>query len=882
MDKIFEPDNIAVIGATEKEDSVGLTLMKNLIDRPKGETYPVNPKRDEVLGRKSFESVEQIPDPVDLGVIATPASTVPKIVEECGESDISALTIISSGFSETGPKGAKLENKIEKIREKYNIRILGPNCVGFINPERSLNVSLIDEMPDTGNELFISQSGGLATSILDWAISANFGFRAFITTGNMIDIDTGDLIDYFGRDPDVRSILMYIEDIYNARKFISAARSFARTKPILAVKSGKYKERARDTVYSAKQLASSDEVYEAALKRAGITRVNSIEDLFTCSEVLAKHYRPKGSKLAIVTNAHGPGTMASDTLIKNGGQLASLSKETISDLEEILPLRAEVGNPVYITGYAEPEQYKKSVEACLKDEDVDGVLCIYAPVGTMSQEAVAKSIADLKQTTSKTILISLMGGDKVSKGVEILRQSGFSVQFSPEQSVRNYMYLYRFAKNREDLLETPEELPVDRTPPKYHIKTMIEGIAEKGRETLTEVESKKVLETYNVPCREIQVVKSSNQAVRQASKIGFPVLLKINSASTSFEKKIGEKANLQSKNAVREAYEELVDIAKENYPDTETEGLTVQKMVHGEETEIILGSKKDPLFGSVLFFGKGGKYSEYYNDIAVGLPPLNQSLARHLIEETKIYEKIKKFENSSELLRHLDEYLVMLSQLIIDFPEIDEININPLTKIDNNFLALDAEIKIDKDLALGNPEPNEHLVIEPYPRKYVEEWRLNDGRPVTLRPIRPEDEPLMFELWETFSEETIRYRFFGPMKEITHEDSVRFTNIDYRREIAIAGVLEEDEERKMIGVGRLIIDPDEDSGEVAIVVGDPWQELGLGEKLVDSIIRVAKDKGLETIWGDISADNQSAINLSKKLGFEIKQRGNKVKIILEL
>ncbi len=876
LDNIFKPENIAVVGASEEKDSIGRTIMENLMERPKGELYPVNPNRDEVLGLKSKSKVTEIPESVDLGVIATPAPTVPQVVEECGESGIGGLVIISAGFSETGKEGKKLEQEISEANKEYDMRIIGPNCLGIINPSQDLNASFTNQMPDSGEIAFLSQSGALASATLDWAISAQFGFSSFVSVGNMVDVDFSDLIDYFGRDPRTGSILMYIEAIKDAKEFVSAARGFARTQPIMAVKSGKHKKSAQAVASHTGSLAGADEVYDAVFKRCGVTRVDTIDDLFTCSETLAKQDLPEGSQIAIVTNAGGPGAMATDALIDLGGDLATLSDSTVSDLEEALPSTASLANPIDVTGGANANQYRKATEICLEDGNVDGVLCIYAPVGTLSPTSAADAIEGLKENVKKPLLACWMGGEKVGEGRKILRQGGLSVQSAPEQSIKAYMYLNRYARNLERLLETPEELPVDRTPPKYNLKAMIRRIARNDREILTETESKKILRTYGIPTPTTHIASTSREAVKYASKLGFPIVLKVYSEDITHKRKVGGVAlNINSKDEVKEKYEEIMERVKENRPSAEIEGVTVQKMIQDQRIELILGSKTDPTFGSTIVFGKGGSDVEYYQDIAVGLPPLNQSLARHLMEDTRVYRQMKDSdEYSHEQLRLIEEHLVRLSQLIIDFPEIRELDINPLASSGDEYLALDARVIIDKDKVTEGSEYRDHLVFESYPRKYIEEWQLDDGRPVTLRPIRPEDEPLEFELFETFSKETWRYRFFGPMKDVTHEDMVRFTNIDYRREMAIIGVLEEEGERKMIGVGRLIIDPDKNAGEYAVVVGDPWQGLGLGEKLTDAIIGVAEDKELDYIYGTIMKENTRMINLVEKMGFEIEEESD--------
>lgn len=869
LDKIFDPKNVALIGASEQEDSMGFRLMKNLSINPDRPLYPVNPESGSILGIETFPTVEEIPVSVDLGVICTPPSTIPSTVEECGQMDIPALVIISRGAQKEDPEGKKLGRILEEKKVKYGMRILGPNSLGVIRPSVNLNASVTNLTPDPGSITFISQSGAIAYATLDWGIAAQFGFSNFVSVGNMIDVDFGDLIDYFGSDVETHSILLYIESVKNAQKFMSAARGFARTKPIMAVRSGKFRETLQTVPPQISPITGEDEVYDAAFKRAGVTRVNSIDDLFTCSETLAKQNLPEGPNLAIVTNANGPGVMAADALIDQNGVLASLSQESIKTLKDELPEGADCSNPINVTVEANVEEYQTSLEICLQDPQVDGVLCVYAPQGRFSPKETARAIGGFLKNTQKPVLACWMGGEQVEEGREILRAHGFSVQPTPEQSVKSFIYLNRHARNLERLLETPEELPVDRTPPKYHLKAMFKRIVRQNRRILTEEESKKVLQTYGLSGPETHVATSPEEAQRIASQIGFPVVLKINSPDITHKKKAGGVVlNLISETEVKENFEQIMQKIEKRHSSAEVKGVTVQKMVSGVDVELILASKKDSTFGATLLFGRGGAGVNYIRDVAVGLPPLNQTLARMLMEATQVYGQLK---DSPEILRLLDEYLVRLSQLIIDFPEIRELDINPLAVVGKDVLPLDARITLDKELVLSEPEPNEHLAIAPYPRKYVEQWRLDDGRPVTLRPIRPEDEPLEFELFETFSRETWRYRFFGPIKEVSHEDMVRFTNIDYRREMAIIGVLTENGKDKMIGVGRLIIEPNGNKGEFAIVVGDPWQGLGLGEKLTDSIIGIAEDKGLNFIYGTILADNRPMINLCRKLGFKLER-----------
>ncbi|MFW5933022.1 MAG: bifunctional acetate--CoA ligase family protein/GNAT family N-acetyltransferase [Candidatus Hadarchaeota archaeon] len=873
LEYIFEPINIAVIGASEKAGSVGLALMNNLKDRRIGKTFPINPNRDEILNLKAYSAIGDVPENVDLGIVATPAPVVPEVVEQCGNAGVPALIVISAGFSETGKKGEKLERKVEKIRREYDMRILGPNCLGVINPSADLNASFTDQMPDEGNLAFLSQSGALASSTLDWAISAKIGFSSFVSVGNMLDVDFADLIDYFGRDRKTDSILTYIEAIQNPEEFMSAARSIARTKPIMTVKSGKHEAGAKAVASHTGSLAGSDEVYNAAFRRAGITRVDTIEDLFTCSETLAKQNLPDGPNLAIVTNAGGPGAKATDSLIDNEGKLASLSEETKEKLEDVLPKRASKKNPVDVTGDATPEQYRKSTQICLEDEGVDGVLCIYAPLGTLKPIETAESLIGLKENTDKPILPCWMGGSKIEEGSRILRDNGYSVQNAPEQSIKSYMYLYRYSRNLESLLETPEELSLNLNSSKEKIRDLFRDVIEEDREILTERESKQVLDLYQIPSPEIRIANSPEEASKMAEDMGFPVVLKIHSKDITHKRKFGGVLlNINSKKEAEDGYRQIIENVQEKKPEAQINGVSVQKMIKNSNMELILGSSRDQTFGSTLMFGRGGSDVELYKDTAFGLPPLNQTLARHMMEETKIYNFMKESEDFTDrTIRKLEKDLVKLSQIIIDFPEIEELDINPISIMGEDLLALDARIILDKDKVLSGGKDHNHLVIEPYPEKYVEDWELKSGEPVTLRPIRPEDEPMEFKLFQTFSGETWEHRFFGSMREVNHKDMVRYTNIDYRREMAIIGEIRENDEKKMIGVGRLVIDPDGESGEFAVVVGDPWQNKGLGEKLIRKMIEVGTNKDLNSIYGTVRRNNKGMIKLCKEIGFEVEE-----------
>jgi acetyltransferase len=876
LDKIFNPKSVAVIGASDEEGSVGYALMKNFTESGfAGHVFPVNLKKTEVLGLKAYQSVEQVPEPVDLAVIATPARTVPDVLEQCGKAGINGIIIISAGFKEIGPEGRALEEKITEIKKKYKMRIVGPNCLGVIRPMLHLNATFISKMPKPGNIAFISQSGALGSAILDWAMHENIGFSNFISLGSMIDVDFGDLIDYFGTDPKTKSILMYIEGITDARKFMSAARHFARTKPIIVVKAGKFSESAKAAASHTGSLTGEDMIYDKAFKRAGMVRVEEIADLFNCAAVLGMQPIPRGPNLAIITNAGGPGVMATDALIAQGGTLAKLSDKTMETLNSILPHFWSRGNPIDILGDAKADRYRAVVEACLNDDNVDGIVIIYTAQAVAEPVEVAKSLVELirnRTYQNKTILTSFMGFGAVEEANRVFVDNNIPTYSTPEQAIKTYQYMHQYKRNLELLYETPEELPTDVVPPKRPLLTVLRNVAAENREILTEAEAKTFLEYYNFPVVRTRTATTENDAALLASQLGYPVVLKILSPQITHKSDAGGVAlDLTNENEVREAFKEVMQRAKQYNPDADILGVTVQPMIKRQGYEVIIGAKADPLFGPVILFGMGGVGVELFKDFAIGIPPLNETLVRRMMEETKVYQLLKGFRNEPPAnIKLLEEILVRFSQMLVDFPQLKEVDINPLFINEKEAFAFDARIVIDPDKVFKKFEPHQHLVVTPYPTKYETLWRLRDGRTVILRPIKPEDESMWLEMFQNFSEESIRYRFFQILKDTPHETRVRYCNIDYDREIAIVAELTEEGRKRILGVARVSIEPDGKTGEIAFIVADPWQGLGLGTKLVDYVLEICADMKLETIYAIMLADNYRAMGLMKKMGFTVK------------
>jgi acetyltransferase len=876
LEKIFNPKTVAIIGASDVEGSVGYAIVKNFAQSGyAGKVYYVNIKKPEMLGVKAYQSVEQIPDKIDLAMIATPAKTVPGVMEECGKAQVKGAIIVSAGFKEIGPAGKALEDQLGAVAKKYNIRVIGPNCIGVLRPRVNLNATFLDKMPKSGNVAFLSQSGALGSAILDWAIHENIGFSNFVSVGSMIDVDFGDLIDYFGSDPKTKSILMYIEGITEARKFMSAARHFARTKPIIVVKSGKFSESAKAAASHTGSLSGSDDIYDAAFKRAGVVRVNEISDLFNAAEVLGTQPLPKGNNVAIITNAGGPGVMATDALIGYGGKLAKLNQKTIDSLNAVLPPFWSHGNPIDVLGDAKADRYKAAVDAALNDENVNGILVIFTQQAVSESVEIAKSIVELvrnKPYQNKTILTSFMGFGAVQEANKILNANNIPTYSTPEQACKTYMYMYNYQRNIDLIYETPEELPVDSSPPKRPIMAILRNAAFEDREVLTEDEAKKILKYYNFPIVRTAAANTVDEAVALSTEMGFPVVLKILSPQIIHKSDAGGVIlNVNSPKEVREAFELLIQRATTYNPSAQIIGVTVQPMVEKKGHEIIIGGKTDPVFGPCILFGMGGVGVELFKDYSIALPPLNTTLTHRMMEETKVYRLLKGYRGSSPVdLKRLDETIMLFSQLLTDFPQVKEIDINPMLISEKEVTILDARIVVDKDKVCRRFEPHEHMVISPYPKKYEILWLLKNGQEVLLRPIKPEDEPMWIEWFQSLSEETIRYRFFQMLKDTPHEVRVRYCNIDYDREVAIVAEMVENGKRKILGVSRLSVEPDGKHGEMAFIVSDYYQGLGLGTKIVDYTLDIAKEKGVESVYAIMLQDNYRALSLTKKMGFNIE------------
>ncbi len=875
LDNIFRPKRIALIGVSGNPNSVGGITLKNIVSGGfQGVIYPVNPKHEAVMGIPCFPDVKNLPKTPDLAVIMTEAATVPDIIKQCGEAGINGIIIMSAGFKESGEKGKLLEDKVKEQAAQFpEMRVIGPNCLGIIVPRLNLNISFANGMPRKGHVAFISQSGALCTTVLDWASQAKIGFSSFVSIGNAMDVTFGDLIDYLGQDTNTKSIILYIESLVNARSFMSAARAFARKKPIIAYKAGRFPESAAAAASHTGALVSEDDIYDAVFRRAGMARVFNIGNIFDFTDLIGRKRIPRGQRLAIVTNAGGPGVMATDALIAKGGKLVSLSEKTMQQLNELLPPYWSHNNPVDVLGDATPTRYTKAIEIVLEDDHVDAILIILTPQAMTDPTGTARSVAELSSKTSKLIMAAWLGGASMKEGIDILTDAEIAVYNTPEQAIKAFMTLSKYSKNLDLLYETPKEVPVSFSYDRKKIKEKyVTEIFPKAK-ILSEDDSKLLINDYGIETTHPQLSRNEDDAAKIASEKGYPVVLKIQSPDIIHKLDVGGVAlNIENEEVLRAVYHTMLKTVKKKAPEAKIDGITVQKMIHTEEgVEMILGIKKDPIFGTVMLVGMGGTKAELFKDRRLEFPPLNERLATHMLRSLKVYPLLEGYRGSKpKNIDKLIEVLIRLSYLAADYPEIQELDINPLIVTADDVIALDARIVVDQEILGKNIPEYAHLALRPYPERLIRKDVLRDGTPVVLRPIKPEDEPLWLEMLGSCSKESIYSRFRYDFHFNSHEVATQFCYIDYDREIGIVAEIDYEGRKRLIGVGRLISDSDLETAEYAVLVTDDWQNKELGHKLTAYCEEIARAAGIKTLYAETTRDNKGMISVFRKLGFAIE------------
>jgi acetyltransferase len=868
---MFNPTSVAVVGASDREGSVGGHVLKNLLDYGyEGPVYPVNPKRKEVFGLKCFASLQDVRDQCDLVVMAIPIDQVVEALKECPKVHCAGAVILSAGGKETGLKGKDIELEIQQQACRSRVRIIGPNCLGILSSKARLNATFSRQTPLTGKLALLSQSGAICSTIVDMAVRRHIGFRTIVSLGSLLDVDFGDMIDYLGTKGDVTSIIMYVESLTNFRKFMSAARAVSKVKPIVVLKAGRTSAGARAANSHTGALAGEDAIYEAAFKRTGIVRVKTFEELFDCAELLARQPRPPSPNLGIVTNAGGMGVIAVDALSDYGIEPVPLGRETVDALNEFLPKHWSHGNPVDILGDATAERYTRTAEILTHAPEIKGLLFIHVPQALSSPGQVARALVNMFASKRYPVFTSWLGGMETEEARNIFHAADIPTFDTTERAVRAFMDLYRYGRNLEAIQQVPGRLPKSLGIQKKAAEEVLVSVTDQQDTMLTEHEAKKVLAAYGIPVNRTELAGSPEEAVQKAEKIGYPVALKIHSRNIVHKTEArGVQLNLRDEAEILKAYEAVMSGARQFDPHAGIEGVTLQPMIPRVDVELILGAKKDKGFGPVILFGTGGVLTEVFRDRAIGFPPLNRTLARMMICETRAYELLQGFRNMAGAdIPALEEIMIRLAQLLVDFPEVEELDINPLAVINGGFLALDARMAIDPEPVARSPF---HLVISPYPDQYESTAWTKDGVKLLIRPIKPEDAPLLTDLFEHLSPESVYFRFFRPMKRLPMDMLIRFTQVDYDREIALVAIQEAEEGERMLGAARVIQEPHSQKAEFSVLVCDECHGRGIGAALLRKCLTIAQERGIKHIWGVVLPGNSQMLALGRKLGFEIKR-----------
>ncbi len=872
VDQLFVPESVAVFGASDRDNSVGGMVYRNLLASGcKGHCYAINPKYDKVAGRPCYDDLAALDKHVDLALIATAAQHVPGILDQCGDYGVRAAVVHSAGFAEHGSHGAMLQERVVAAARRNRIRVLGPNCLGVMRPSHGLNASFDNNLPRRGSVALVSQSGAICAAMLDWAAPRNVGFSAVVSLGAAADVDFGDILDYLAIDAQTHCILLYVEGIRDARRFMSGLRAAARLKPVIVVKSGRYPAGSRAAKSHTGGYVGAMEVFRAAMARSGGVIVERLWQLFAAAQVFGAGRHFPGNRIAIVTNGGGPGVMAADRAVERGLVLAEFNDKTRAALEQALPDHWSHGNPVDVIGDASAERYRGAVDACLADEGVDSLLVLLSPLATWQPTAVAEQVIEAAGKTRKPVLTCWMGQARVAEAQALFSKHGIPHMDSTDLAIDAMSYLVEHRRNQRLLVQSPGPLSHQMAPDVEGARLIIEGVMAEGRKTLGAIEAKAVLSAFRIPCTMAVLARSPNEALMAAQAFGFPVVMKISSHDIEHKSEVdGVRLNINDAQLVRRAYAELTERAAKLRPEAHIEGVTVEHMVPTRAArELMVGVMRDPVFGPVISFGAGGTDMEVLADRSLGMPPLNAFIIQTMIEHTRVASLMGAFSNMPPMNRQaLARILQRVSEMVCELPEVIEMEINPLIGNDLDVIAVDARVRVD----YRPPQQSlyGHMAIHPYPQHLIERVPLPDGTDLIIRPIRPEDAELEQEFIRGLSEQSKYFRFMQAIKELTPEMLVRFTQIDYDREMALIGVLQQDNREMQVGVARYMSRPGGDTCEFAIVVSDALRGRGVGARLMRSLMQNARHKGLRIMDGEVLTANTRMLALVKSLGFRIE------------
>ena len=872
LKSIFEPESVAVVGASGRANSIGARVLRNIIDGGfKGKVYPVNPKHKTVQGLDCYPSLAEIDRPIDLVIITIPARRVPRVMEECGQHPVRAVIVLSSGFAELGRKGESLQHEIVDIARTYNIPLLGPDCLGILRPRVDFNASFARSNARKGHVALVAQSGALCTALLDWADSEGYGFSAVASLGATADVSFGDILDYLAGDPETHSILLHLEGISNARKFISGLRVAARLKPVIVIKSGRCDSVTRAAMSHTAGVTGNDKVFDAALWRAGAVRVNTIYQLFSATQTLAAGIRIDGSQLAIITNGGGPGVMAADRTADLNLPLAQLSKKSLEALDGVLPEHWSHSNPIDILSDADAARYEATTRAVLADSQVDGLLVLLTPQAMTDPSACAQGVIRAARKSKKPVLACWMGEALVAEGRELFSTAGIPHFSSPEAGVDAFGYLANYRRNQQALLQAPPPLSRTLEPDVEGARLIIENALNERRDTLSSSEAKAVLRAFHIPASPGINVTNAADALVAAENLGLPVAMKINSPDIPHKTDAGGvRLNIREPRTVRTAFREMIEQMSDSNPQADIRGVTIEPMLNRPHArEIMLGILQDPVFGPVICFGTGGNAAEIFADNQVALPPLNEYLSSRLIEGTRAAAYLQRFRNLPEAdMASLVSVLQRISEITCELPEVHELTINPLLVDENGVIAVDTRIVVRP--AVTSPKRYDHMAIHPYPTELESPWQLPDGSNVTIRPIRPEDAEIEQVFVKKLSRESKYFRFMHGLEQLSPMMLARLTQIDYDREMALVAVVQEGkQDARIISVARYAMNPDRRSCEFAVIVGDDYQGQGIGRHLMKRLMTVARDRGIEIMEGEVLSNNVKMLRLMEHLDFRI-------------